>query len=443
MPESPPAAPSSRPNDADRADAAARDELREALARCRVALAGADGLVISDESRQDVAARLDRIEAVLADADAAGSVLASRLIRALDPDPLPAIPDLELAAYAAPSDAVGGNAALVVPAGPGHAVIVVFDASGQGLPVAALCARAAVEVMHCIVSGVHRPTAILGALNERLLGRPGDRYLRAFAADLDVDLMNLAYVNASHCEPLWLRAARTESIDTQGLFVGLFEDAEYEEKCLRLADGEVLLFYSDAVVDALRHRAGVVEPAGLLRFADEHRGDSARALVASLAADVVEHPTQRHHDDPLLLAVRCVRAEPWRSVIIPSVIAEGERICDAILEHCTLAGLSEKTIFASKLALEEAMTNAIRHGNKGDPARKVHVQYSVSPRRVVVVITDEGDGFNPADVPDPTAEDRLDIPSGRGIMLMRHYMSSVEFNDQGNQIKLVRTNDDD
>ena len=94
-----------------------------------------------------------------------------------------------------------------------------------------------------------------------------------------------------------------------------------------------------------------------------------------------------------------------------------------------------------KLALEEALINAIKHGNQMDRSKSVRVSYRVLPDRFEVHVTDEGAGFDPADVPDPTAVENLERPCGRGLMLMRHYMSEVAFSGRGNCVvmsKLLR-----
>ena len=88
---------------------------------------------------------------------------------------------------------------------------------------------------------------------------------------------------------------------------------------------------------------------------------------------------------------------------------------------------SEHDIFAIKLALEEALVNAIKHGNQMDPDKRVLVGYQVTPQRFEIRITDEGQGFNPEDVPDPTAEENIERPCGRGLLLMRGFMTEVDY----------------
>lgn len=109
----------------------------------------------------------------------------------------------------------------------------------------------------------------------------------------------------------------------------------------------------------------------------------------------------------------------------------------AALENC---GYDADTIFAIKLALEEAMTNAVKHGNRFDATKQICVRYHVNPSRVVVMVRDQGPGFCLNDVPDPTADENLERPSGRGIMLIHSYMTKVAYNDCGNELWMLKEN---
>jgi serine/threonine-protein kinase RsbW len=130
-------------------------------------------------------------------------------------------------------------------------------------------------------------------------------------------------------------------------------------------------------------------------------------------------------------------------LVIPSDPAEArvvqERIEQVLLERQT----ADRDVFSIKLALEEALVNAIKHGNQFDRAKSVRVCFAVHADRFEVTITDEGTGFDPEDVPDPTAVENLERPCGRGLMLMRHYMTKVAYNDRGNSVvmcKVFRSN---
>jgi serine/threonine-protein kinase RsbW len=101
-------------------------------------------------------------------------------------------------------------------------------------------------------------------------------------------------------------------------------------------------------------------------------------------------------------------------------------------------GHGAKEQFRTRLALEEAIVNAHKHGHKRDWSRPIGVRYHVSVNGVVLQVEDQGPGFDPAQVPDPLAEENLDRPSGRGLLLMRSYMTSLCHNEQGNRVCLCK-----
>jgi serine/threonine-protein kinase RsbW len=130
----------------------------------------------------------------------------------------------------------------------------------------------------------------------------------------------------------------------------------------------------------------------------------------------------------------------WRIVEIPSDFDEIPGVAEAVLALLEDMCYCEDCIFAVKLALEEAIVNAIRHGNRMDRDLMVLVRYCVSPQCVVIEVTDRGVGFDPSDVPDPTTDENLGRPDGRGIMLIRAYMDEVTFSSNGSVVTLVKYN---
>ena len=134
--------------------------------------------------------------------------------------------------------------------------------------------------------------------------------------------------------------------------------------------------------------------------------------------------------------------DAWRREIdLPSERGVSRMVTDDLLEQLGIHSWSPSDIFAIHLAAEEAIVNAIVHGNKLDPAKKVHVTCEVSADRVLVSIADEGPGFDPAGIPDCTADDRLEAPGGRGVMLMRSFMTRIEYNPAGNAVVLEKRRD--
>ncbi|MBX3437359.1 MAG: ATP-binding protein [Planctomycetaceae bacterium] len=124
--------------------------------------------------------------------------------------------------------------------------------------------------------------------------------------------------------------------------------------------------------------------------------------------------------------------------VIPSDTAAAQRVQERVIRALEEFQYSSRDIFCMRLAIEEAVTNAIKHGNRRDVSKKVFVRCLVDAERVHLVVEDEGPGFVLENVPDPTADENLDKPSGRGIKLMQSFLTAVEYNDQGNQVTLVK-----
>ena len=126
---------------------------------------------------------------------------------------------------------------------------------------------------------------------------------------------------------------------------------------------------------------------------------------------------------------------------VPSTLEDAKRPEDVILREVQRCGYSEDATFAIKLALEEAIINAVRHGNLNDASKTVTVRYCVTVEQTVIVVRDQGRGFEPNEVPDPTTRDRLSLPNGRGIMLMRAYLTDLWFSPCGREVCLIKRNE--
>jgi serine/threonine-protein kinase RsbW len=109
-----------------------------------------------------------------------------------------------------------------------------------------------------------------------------------------------------------------------------------------------------------------------------------------------------------------------------------------ILDQLQHLGWDGRDFFGIQLALEESLSNAIRHGNRLDQSKQVLVECKASPDRFWIRVRDEGCGFKPDSVPDCTADENLKCPGGRGLALMKAYMTSVEHNERGNCVTLEK-----
>ncbi len=132
------------------------------------------------------------------------------------------------------------------------------------------------------------------------------------------------------------------------------------------------------------------------------------------------------------------RSPVERKLILESRLDEVCPTEEAIIDAARGFDYPESDLFAVKLALEEALSNAIKHGNACDPVKRVEVEFKVDEKTLTVIIGDEGPGFDLEEVPDPRLEENLTKPHGRGVMLMRAYMDEVEYNEVGNRLTMVK-----
>lgn len=127
----------------------------------------------------------------------------------------------------------------------------------------------------------------------------------------------------------------------------------------------------------------------------------------------------------------------WRrETTIPSDTAIGSDLVNGLLEAMGERGWSPTEMFRVQLAYEEAIVNAIRHGNRFAEDKTVDVIMQCDGEEILIQITDMGQGFDPSTIPDPRDEDRLEVPGGRGVMLINELMSQVCYNEQGNQVTM-------
>ena len=126
---------------------------------------------------------------------------------------------------------------------------------------------------------------------------------------------------------------------------------------------------------------------------------------------------------PALLNV----TEETTELTLPSRIESVEEAAVAVAGILSRSGVGDEIAYGVDMAIREAVTNAVLHGNRQDAAKFVYVTVKSSPGWLEISVHDEGAGFNPADVPNPTETENILKSSGRGIFFMRTFMNDVEW----------------
>jgi len=129
--------------------------------------------------------------------------------------------------------------------------------------------------------------------------------------------------------------------------------------------------------------------------------------------------------------------EDWRSQSLHTP-QEIDQILARILAELSEAGYSGHDTFSVRLAMEEAIINAIRHGHHHDLSKEVRIRYQLTQECLLAEVEDQGSGFQPENVPSPIAPENIEREGGRGLFLMRCYMTWVRFNALGNRVTLCK-----
>jgi serine/threonine-protein kinase RsbW len=130
--------------------------------------------------------------------------------------------------------------------------------------------------------------------------------------------------------------------------------------------------------------------------------------------------------------------QDWVERTMPTHLEAIRLVEGEIIQRMQVLGYDEDHRFAVRLACEEALVNAMKHGNRMDPTLQVRLRYRVMPDMVEICVSDQGKGFCHTDIPDPTADENLHKPCGRGIMLMRSYMDKVSYGGCGCEVHMVK-----
>ncbi len=142
----------------------------------------------------------------------------------------------------------------------------------------------------------------------------------------------------------------------------------------------------------------------------------------------------RYVDNPSLLSHTHEKIE----FELPSDLALMNGVLQYLLERVAKMGVISPEASNLFVALDEAFVNAVKHGNKNDPSKLVRVGAELSPKEACFTIEDEGEGFDVQTIPDPRDPANLFKSSGRGVLLIYNIMDEVEYNAQGNRVKMVK-----
>jgi anti-sigma regulatory factor (Ser/Thr protein kinase) len=379
--------------------------------------------------------------------------LCSDIQRAMVPRSLPAVQGIEILTLYSPCGALGGDLYDVIQVSEDLLAFFVFDVASHGVPSALISAIAKVSFSNHIRQA-GSPRAVLERVNAEMRANiSSDFHLTAFAAYLDLHNNRLTYCNAGHPYPL-VYQKKTRSLvalKTPGVFVGILDDGSYDEESIYLAAGDWFIIFTDGLYEIF---GGENEVEGRAKFEKTIlsledpsaatlmpwlKRDAARIAAAGnqqddITAVAVEILTQSRKDQ-IKEKLGFSREEPVYLQFI-SYYEEMDAAAGIILKDMDAAAFPDEAIRKMKITLTELLANAIGHGNREDHTKKVTVGHIVDRSASVIGIMDEGEGFDPRTIPDPTLPENLVKDHGRGLYIVQNYVDEMKYNERGNRVMI-------
>jgi serine/threonine-protein kinase RsbW len=127
----------------------------------------------------------------------------------------------------------------------------------------------------------------------------------------------------------------------------------------------------------------------------------------------------------------------YKKISIESVIGNLRIVENAIDDATAVIGISQDNYGKILVSAMEAVNNAILHGNHSNPEKIVDIEIIYKSNELQITVTDEGSGFRPETVPDPTTPENIEALNGRGIYLMSHLADKIQYNEKGNSVTMT------
>jgi serine phosphatase RsbU (regulator of sigma subunit)/anti-sigma regulatory factor (Ser/Thr protein kinase) len=367
------------------------------------------------------------------------------------PKELPQIAGWGVSAYYQPARAVGGDFYDFLPFEDGRLGLVIGDVTDKGVP-AALVMATTRSILRTAAQHGDSPGMVLERANDLLCPDiPPKMFVTCLYAILDPSSGRLHYANAGHDLPYHSHDSVAAELRATGMPLGLMPGMRYEEKETVLAPGDVLLLYSDGLVEAHSPTRAMYGFPRLMAQVGAHAGTG--ALIEFLLNDLTAFtgPGWEQEDDVTLVTVSRTESEPspmtnstgyisladepvpegWRLLdrwTVPSAPGNERKALARVAEAVIDQGLTVKRIEQLKTAVAEATMNAMEHGNHYQPDLPVELMVLASDDAIAVHIRDQGGGRPLPQTVEPDLEAKLaerQTARGWGLFLIKHLVDEM------------------
>jgi serine phosphatase RsbU (regulator of sigma subunit)/anti-sigma regulatory factor (Ser/Thr protein kinase) len=337
---------------------------------------------------------------------------------------------------------VGGDFFDIQELGSGKISFIFGDVEGHGIR-ASFNMMSILTIFRVMAHESSDPEILAMAINE-MICREREDPNRRFSATAIIGLIDqhtgtLKLVNAGHPNPIFWnhRLKKTMELPEGNPLFGIQADFEYNGITLPVNDNDRLMLYTDGLIWSTDKKGEFLGAENLLTiFASDH-DLPVEQLVTRISEKIKKFRTPKQaNDDDILFTIFSFEPEIWSYLEIPPCTKDSA--LEEIITNLTEMNISNDLISDFRLAMDELITNAIKHGNKNDPEKRVFIKYTVHHGFVKMVVQDEGDGF-PRDISTFLLDrDNLYEPGKRGIYLVKSLMDEMIYNDKGNEVTISK-----
>lgn len=361
---------------------------------------------------------------------------------------LPSINNMNIISYYMPSEDLAGDF-FYIKVLDETLFLILADCTGHGIEAAmdsVLIKSIADRYIHLLL--INRTDLFLNAVNDDLYDYfNGQNFLTMFVCVIDINSKKLYYSNANSELPYLINQNQVTRLEkVAGFHIGYQENATFEYKKISLNIGDILFFYSDAIVEIETEDGQIFGLEGIEKIIKNFGKGCSRDIKYLLEELKKANKKFPLKDDTTIIMIEYLA--PFNKEFIIHSEDGWPPLEEEFKSELTHFDFNDKVVLESGVGLEEMLLNALTHGNKNDKEKCVKVNVYIDFNEHKVTIEDQGDGFDPDQVPDPTDISRLEslmesneediFSHGRGIFLTKHYMDEMFYNDKGNKVTLIK-----
>ncbi len=368
--------------------------------------------------------------------------VAAEIQKSFIPKTTPEIANFEVAAVTIPAMEVGGDFYdfIALPHG-GHG-LVIADVAGKSIPAALFMALSRMIIR---ASAAHQSlaTEVLRNANNMIVSdATAGMFVTLLFGVLDGEALTLNYANAGHPTPLIFKSRDCRYVEEMacGIALGAKEGVSYEEQTIKFEPGDVAVFYTDGVTEAMSPGGELFGMQRLIGAVSKTCQSTAEEIMARILEEVSAFRGDREQNDDITLVVlKAIPREEEHSLI--SVYSKDEeipRLNEELERIMSRAGFAEKQILDMQLAVEEAFINIVRHGYHGDYGA-VQIAIDFLKGRLTVTMEDDAPRFDPTkfEEPDFSADLEQRPIGGLGIHLMRSLSDEIKYDFERGRNRLM------